>query len=481
MKKLIWMIFVMLLLASSAVAEDASYRLLIENGVLTGIEGAPTTVTLTNDVQSVAPEALPACATLEEILVEEGHGTLVSADGVLLNAKQNTLIAYPSAKKDANYAVPEGVKTIGERAFYGNQYLENIIFPDTLRTVAECALYGAARITEIKLPRGVTTIGDHAFADCPALKKARLSERFYVGGAYAFANCTALEEADVPEGCKALGEGMFFGCEALESVLLSQAIAMLPPRAFAYCLSLETLLLPDELVSIGERAFYGCQRLAAVYLPSHIKYIEKEIVSPEFTQIHCYRYNDVAILYCRRNVVKIKLLSSMHAPRGLTLAAPKTMSAGQSGKILVSGVDSAKDVTFTSDSPLLTIDPLGNIKAGKVERETLVTVTATASGVRASVQIRLDTKILAERIEITPLPGNQLQAGKNAKMTARVFPMGAEQTVEWSSSDEKTLHIGFSKTAYAQSGVTTPTQVTLTAWATDGSGTVGTYTLTVIP
>ncbi len=56
--------------------------------------------------------------SLTAINVDKNNAVYSSVDGVLFNKKKTELIAYPNAKKDADYTIPDGVKTLSEFAFY---------------------------------------------------------------------------------------------------------------------------------------------------------------------------------------------------------------------------------------------------------------------------------------------------------------------------------------------------------------------------
>jgi hypothetical protein len=58
--------------------------------------------------------------------------------------------------------IPNGVTTIGEYAFSGNQLTE-VVIPNSVTTIGEYAFSGN-QLTEVVIPNSVTTIGKYAFA-----------------------------------------------------------------------------------------------------------------------------------------------------------------------------------------------------------------------------------------------------------------------------------------------------------------------------
>ncbi len=100
-----------------------------------------------------APPSLYRHSALENIFVIDEAGNrdalgvaYFSSDGVLFSADGTTLIQIPTAKQITEYAIPETVTVIGERAAYDHKYLQSV-----------------------SIPAGVTEIGRYAFAYCDEL------------------------------------------------------------------------------------------------------------------------------------------------------------------------------------------------------------------------------------------------------------------------------------------------------------------------
>lgn len=95
-------------------------------------------------VTSIGENAFFGCFSLSSLVVAEGNRFFRSVDGVLFTADGKTLVCYPAGKKATEYAVPEGVTSIGDVAFYGCKSLASITFPASVEGVgfsafAECA------------------------------------------------------------------------------------------------------------------------------------------------------------------------------------------------------------------------------------------------------------------------------------------------------------------------------------------------------
>lgn len=108
------------------------------------------------------------------------------------------------------------------------------------------------------------------------------------------------------------------------------------------------------------------------------------------------------------------------------------------------------------------------------------TLTATAAGnkkVKATCKLSLGTKVQS----VTLSGANVLSEGGTGTLKASVLPTGAtNKKLTWTSSNPAVLTVNASGRLRAQS-VSSRQTVTITAAAQDGSGVLGTYTVTVCP
>ena len=65
--------------------------------------------------------------------------------------------------------VPEGVTIIPYSAFYGSNYLEEVILPSSLVEIGIESFKDCERLSRVYIPASVQLIGQDAFADCPSL------------------------------------------------------------------------------------------------------------------------------------------------------------------------------------------------------------------------------------------------------------------------------------------------------------------------
>lgn len=265
-------------------------------------------IVLGKGITGVSDDAFRGLDALRAIEVEEGNPYLSAADGVLFRKDGTVLLSYPIARPGASYAVPDGVKEIGEAAFRENSLLREARLPEGLEQIGSGAFSGCAKLEELTLPESLRHIGDGAFEDCAALKELSLPENLYAIGDRAFQGCAGLSSVTLPAGLKKLGECAFRGCAGVTAFSVAQGntvfsaadgvlfrnggrvLAQYPRKdsratyevpegveEIGYAAfegtALTEVTFPDSLTRIGAAAFMDCASLTRVDMPDHVKAI----------------------------------------------------------------------------------------------------------------------------------------------------------------------------------------------------------------
>lgn len=183
-------------------------------------------------------------------LDDSGNATIVGysgTDSVLIIP--DTLNSYPVVaigeealwcNSFTSVTVPEGVVSIGSRAFYTCNNLTTVILPDSLTEIGSSAFYGCRKLSSITLPENLVSIG-----------------------ASTFSNCSALTEIALPAGITSIEDSTFYWCSSLVSVSLPDTLTSIGNYAFSQCSDLEQLSIPDGLISLGSGPFYDSTVLLA--------------------------------------------------------------------------------------------------------------------------------------------------------------------------------------------------------------------------
>ena len=98
----------------------------------------------------------------------------------------------------------------------------------------------AMQITNVTLPDGLTSIGARAFYNCSSLASINIPESVTEINMLAFFYCSSLTSVVIPEGTKSLFQ-TFMGCESLSSVVIPASVTSLTFNTFSGCVSLKEI------------------------------------------------------------------------------------------------------------------------------------------------------------------------------------------------------------------------------------------------
>ena len=100
-----------------------------------------TSVTIPASVTSIGESAFIYCSELTAINVDVNNPNYSSADGVLFNKDNQTiLIQFPGGKAGA-YSIPDSVQSIGNKAFINCSKLTSVTIPASVTSIGAAAFY----------------------------------------------------------------------------------------------------------------------------------------------------------------------------------------------------------------------------------------------------------------------------------------------------------------------------------------------------
>lgn len=169
-----------------------------------------------------------------------------------------------SGTKITSIDIPEGVQTIGDKAFQSCEHLKSVSLPSTLKKIDQEAFSGCTSLESIALPSNFETLGDSAFSGCSNLKEVTIPSLAAIG-AEVF-NKTAVESITLPDNLKDIGSA-FSGYTSLKTITLPNRLEVIPENAFRGCTSLESVTFPGTLKEIEASTFYNCSNLKELIIP----------------------------------------------------------------------------------------------------------------------------------------------------------------------------------------------------------------------
>ena len=171
--------------------------------------------------------------------------------------------------------IPNGVTTIGNAAFQGCESLTSINIPNSVTTIGWCAFQGCESLTSINIPNSVATIGEGAFYVCNSLTSINIPNSVTTIGKNAFLGCRSLTSINIPNSVTTIGDSAFDGCESLTSINIPNSVTTIGVYAFWGCNSLISINIPNSVTTIGDLAFNGCESLTSINIPNSVTTIEE--------------------------------------------------------------------------------------------------------------------------------------------------------------------------------------------------------------
>lgn len=181
--------------------------------------------------------------TPTSITVAESNPNYKSVDGVLYDKGGKTLICWPNGKEFTSL-LPE-IEQIGNYAFCGCQYIENVVLPESTTIIGK-EVFSGSKIKTVNIPENVVSIGDAAFEWCGDLMSIEIPDQVTAINPNSFLSCKALTEIWLGKGIEDIKSGAFRFCDGIKEIYSKNSV---PPTATA------------------SLAFDGVPRTATVYVP----------------------------------------------------------------------------------------------------------------------------------------------------------------------------------------------------------------------
>ena len=236
-----------------------------------------TSVTIPYSVTTIEYGAFRGCCSLTSITIPDSVTTIEG--GVFADCSSLTLFNGKYASEDGRcliiggtlnsfapaglteYAIPDGVTTIGVEVFAWCESLTSITIPDSVTTIGMCAFEGCSSLTSVTIPDSVTTIGGWIFSGCHFLTSVTIGDSVTTIGEWIFSGCHSLTSVTIGDSVTTIGWCAFNGCHSLTSVIIPESVTTIGDNAFYGCSSLTSVTIPDSVTTIGASVFCGCSSL----------------------------------------------------------------------------------------------------------------------------------------------------------------------------------------------------------------------------
>ena len=204
-----------------------------------------------------------------EVTEEDLKNAVEDEFGVKYSRDWKRLLRAPDSL-GGGYSMSEGVKVIGDSAFWGCESLTSINIPNGVTTIGNAAFQGCESLTSINIPNSVTTIGKQAFDGCGSLTSINIPNGVTTIGEGAFGWCKSLTSINIPNSVTTIGIEAFWACNSLTSINIPNSVTTIGNKAFDGCGSLTSINIPNGVTTIGNEAFEGCKSLTSINIPNSV-------------------------------------------------------------------------------------------------------------------------------------------------------------------------------------------------------------------
>lgn len=156
-------------IGNTAFANDANLKSVTIPGSVTNIgdfafEGSGlTSVNIPASVISLGQSVFALCNSLTNISVDINNPAYSGSSGVLFDKAGSTLVQYPAGLTGSSYTIPNGVRKIGDRAFYGTSSLSSITIPGTVTAIGDNEFTYCIALTTVYFGGNAPSVGSFAF------------------------------------------------------------------------------------------------------------------------------------------------------------------------------------------------------------------------------------------------------------------------------------------------------------------------------
>ena len=212
-------------------------------------------ITLPEQLSEIGIGVFRNCEGLENIGISEGCENFSSVNGVLYSKDNKTLVSFPANNRNITTVdIPDGVTSIGDYAFYGCRYIEEINIPGSVEYCGVSVFDGTSCLENINV-----NINNEIFCSVSGVlfSKDKTTILKYPEG-------KTSTSYSVPNGVKHIGEHAFQRCRNLENIEICYGLVDVDWYAFYGCTSLKMITIPSSVTRIGHSAFELCDNLTVV-------------------------------------------------------------------------------------------------------------------------------------------------------------------------------------------------------------------------
>lgn len=213
----------------------------ILDGAFYGCSGL-TSVTIGNGVTRIDTSAFSGCSSLTSIYYTGNVAGWCGISGLEQLMSQSRTLYIGGKKVEGDLVIPNGVTSIGNRAFYYCSGLTSVTIPDSVTSIGYGAFAYCTELTSVVIPDSMAHIGESAFYN--TLWHNNLPNGLVYAGKVAYTY-----KGTMPSNT---------------SIVLKEGTLGIAGSAFSRCTGLTSITIPGSVTNIGGYAFSYCSELTRI-------------------------------------------------------------------------------------------------------------------------------------------------------------------------------------------------------------------------
>ena len=247
-------------------------------------------ITIPNSVIKIGDGSFSGCHNLQRIIVDAKNSDYDSRNNcnAIIETRSNILIVGCQ-----NTSIPNGVVSIGKRAFSYNTDLTDITIPPSMVHIPDGAFSLCNCLTSVIILNGVKTIGKEAFSGCYHMTNIVIPDSVTTIGDGAFEGCDKLRSITIPRSVTSIGRGIFSGIRMngdtngacagynnLERIIVDinnpiydsrdNCNAIIETQSNTLIAGCQNTVIPNGITNLDTWAFEGCVRLTKIVIPGSV-------------------------------------------------------------------------------------------------------------------------------------------------------------------------------------------------------------------
>lgn len=414
-----------------------------------------TSVKLSNGLKIIGEDAFYNAALLKTIDIPDTVTSLGS--GAFSGC--TALTKFPMSENSA-------ISEIGSKTFYKTTNLGEVVFSDHLSKI-DMDAFSDSGVTSVTFGSGITKIDQRAFKNCKNLQTVNFDKVVKLNeiGASSFTSCIKLKSVTIPASATYFGVEIFSGCTSLATVVLGAGMTAIPKSMFSGCSALTSIAVPKKVTKINASAFASCVGLTSIYIPESVTSIDTTAFTYKKVVIKG-KSGSYAETFANKNGYTFE--NSENKITDISFTTDRLVikyGSNTTIPVKVTPADYTEDLNFSLKNGSSGVIQILDASTGKIKPLAVGTEIIVVTGGSITREIEVEVYKPVEEVSVTPSELN-LDGGVTYKLTAKVIPSDVNQNIIWSSDNSSIAEVSGDGTVFAKKKGSTIIRATSEADAT---------------